>query len=330
MYMLQLFDVDDEIQPIDARLLRDGQIRIGRDSQCDWPIADPDRLLSREHCELAATLDGIMVRAMGTNGVFDDATGERLPDLVDVSLALPATLRLGRFRIRASRAALDDEERDTARTMVLTPPLGSSSAIPTDWTDAEPIAPAHGESLLEHFCQGAGIDASLLSGEDPAVVMERAGAIYRQMVLSVADLMMERDRARGRYNLARTTIGGSGNNPFKWAPSQRLAADLLVSRVGGFLSGPEAIAHSMQDIKRHLIASFAGFQASLRTAVDSFAPDALDRTAGTKTSLLKSRHAVQAEEVAVRHKDLSEQLGGREGSLDRAFVQAYAASEQKG
>lgn len=329
MYMLQLFDVDDIVQPIDARLLRDGQIRIGRDMQCDWPIADPDRALSREHCELAATLDGIVVRVTGTNGVFDDTTGERLPDLIDVNLPVPTTLRLGRFRLRASRAALDDEDRDMVRTMVLTPPLGSSSEIPMDWVDAEPLPAAPSDSLLERFCQGAGLDAALLSGEDPGIVMERAGAAYRQMVLSVADLMMERDRARSRYNLARTTIGGSGNNPFKWAPTQRLATDLLVAKVGGFLSGPAAIAHSMQDIKRHLIASFAGFQASLRTAVDSFAPDSLD-SSGAKASLLKSRHALQAEEVAARHRDLSAQLDGREGSLDRAFVQAYAASEQAG
>ena len=140
MYMLQLFDVDDAVQPIDARLLRDGAISIGRDTKCDWPIADPDRALSREHCEVAVSADGLIVRPIGTNGVFDDETGDRLPDLVDVSVDVPFTLRMGRFRISATRAPLDDEVTDTTRTMVLTPPLGASTAIPTDWVDAQPIA----------------------------------------------------------------------------------------------------------------------------------------------------------------------------------------------
>jgi predicted component of type VI protein secretion system len=328
MYMLQLFDVDDSVQPIDARLLRDGAISIGRDTKCDWPIADPDRALSREHCEVAASADGLIVRPIGTNGVFNDETGDRLPDLVDVPISVPFTLRMGRFRIAASRAPLDDDDTDTGKTMVLTPPLGASTAIPTDWTDAQPIAASDGESLLEAFCRGAGLDASLLSSEEPAEVMERAGAVYRQMVLGIADLMIERDRARGRYNLSRTTIGGSGNNPFKWAPTQRLAIDLLLSGVGGFLSGPAAISGSLQDVKRHLIATFAGLQASLRQAVTSFDPAQIDAAVSAKGSLLKSKHVLQSAEIAARHADLSRQLEGEEGTLDRAFVQAYAAAEQ--
>jgi predicted component of type VI protein secretion system len=328
MYMLQLFDVDDAVQPIDARLLRDGTISIGRDTKCDWPVADPDRALSRAHCELVASLDGLIVRALGTNGVFDDTTGERLPELIDIPVTVPFTLRMGRFRIAATQAPLDDEECDTGKTMVLTPPLGVSAAVPTDWSDAQPIPFTPGESLLEAFCRGAGLDASLLSSEEPAEIMERAGAVYRQMVLGIADLMVERDRARGRYNLTRTTIGGSGNNPFKWAPTQRLAIDLLLSGAGGYLSGPAAISTSLQDVKRHLIATFAGLQASLRQAVETFDPEKVDTAIADKVSLLKNRHTLQIQEIATRHADLLRQLEGLEGSLDRAFVRAYAASEQ--
>ena len=95
MYMLQLFDVDDSVQPIDARLLRDGAISIGRDTKCDWPIADPDRALSREHCEVSASADGLIVRPIGTNGVFDDETGDRLYEWRDGRAAVaPAAAEL--------------------------------------------------------------------------------------------------------------------------------------------------------------------------------------------------------------------------------------------
>lgn len=159
--------------------------------------------------------------------------------------------------------------------------------------------------------------------------MRRASAVYRQMVLGVGDLMAERDRARGRYQLTRTTIGGADNNPFEWAPSRRLAIDLLLTSSTGFMSGPAALSASFRDLTRHLVATFAGLQGSLRAAIERFDPASLD--AGGRATLLKSRAAAQMEEVAARHADLLEQLDGHvAGSLDRAFVKAYDAAEWAG
>lgn len=326
--MLQLFDADDELKPVDARLLREGQLRIGRDGAADWPIADPACELSRSHCELAVDRGYLTLRVLGANGVFDDDTGERFPDATDVTITVPSTLRLGRFRLRASRAPQDEGPIDTGRTMVLTPPLGLSAAVPDDWNEDARIESPGGGSLLEAFCQGAGLDASLLAGEEPAEIMRRAGAVYRQMVLGIGDLMTERERARGQHNMARTTIGGSGNNPFKWAPTQRLAIDLLLAGSTGFLSGPAALQASFSDIKRHLIATFAGLHASMRAAVDSFAPGRLGAATASRSSLLKSRATLQIEETAARHSDLMRQLEqGESGSLEQAFVSAYDAAE---
>jgi predicted component of type VI protein secretion system len=329
MYMLQLFDAADEVRPIDARLLREGAMRLGRDAAADWPIADPDCELSRAHCELAAVDDTLLLRPLGANGVFDDGTGARYPDGEEVAVPLPATLRFGRFRLRASRAPLGDEPADAARTLVLTPPLGASVAVPDDWSDGGTLPlPSGSGSLLEAFCEGAGLDASLLSSEEPEEIMRRAGAVYRQMVLGVGDLMAERDRARARYKLSRTTIGGAHNNPFKWAPTQRLAIDLLLAGSGSFLSGPAALQASFRDVKRHLIATFAGLHGSLRAAVATFAPDKLDVAVTARATLLKSRGSVLGEEIAARHADLTRQLDGGEGdTLERAFVAAYDAAE---
>lgn len=328
MFMLQLFDTANEVQPIDARLIREGLMRIGRDSAADWSIADPDCELSRAHCELSVADGALTLRALGANGVFDDATGERFPDAVEVAMPIPSTLRFGRFRLKASQAPHGDEPVDTARTMVLTPPLGNSTAVPDDWSDASVILPSTNGSLLEAFCEGAGLDASLLSSEDPTEIMRRAGAVYRQMVLGIGDLMAERDRARGQYKLSRTTIGGANNNPFKWAPTQRLAIDLLLAGSGSFLSGPAALQASFRDIKRHLIATFVGLHGSLRAAIGSFDPKALDAAVAPRVSLLKNRAALQAEEVANRHADLAKQLAdGAGGALEKAFVAAYDAAE---
>lgn len=329
MYMLQLFDADDAIQPIDARLLQTGVLTIGRDPAAGWPIADPDCAISRTHCELRVGHDGLALRVTGTNGVFDDIAGTRFPDGEESPVSLPGALRLGRFRIvatRAPHAEVADAHGD--RTMVLSPPLGDSIEVPSEWDEPAPAAAIADGSLLEAFCEGAGLDSSLLSSEDPAEIMRRAGALYRQMVLGIGDLMAERNRARARYQLNRTTISGEGNNPFKWAPSQRLAVDLLLAGSSGFLSGPAAVQSSFRDVKRHLVATFAGMQGSLRYAVGRFDPEAIQAAVTARPTLLKSRAALQLEEVGRRHADLAGEIGGgNPGALDQAFVTAYDRME---
>lgn len=329
MYMLQLFDADDAAQPIDARLLPSGSLTIGRDAAADWSIADPDCEVSRNHCELRVGEGGLSLFVTGANGVFDDCEGARYPEGEDVALPLPGALRLGRFRIvvtPAPHAGSTDGAAD--RTMILTPPLGASTEVPSEW-DERPGPPAPGNgTLLEAFCEGAQLDASLLSSEDPDEIMRRAGALYRQMVLGIGDLMSERDAARQRYRLNRTTISGHDNNPFKWAPSQRLAIDLLLAESTGFMSGPAAVQSSFRDVKRHLVATFAGMQGSLRATIDRFDPDTLAEAGSRRSSLLKTRSQTALEEVRERHAALRSELDqGEPGALDRAFVAAYDDAE---
>lgn len=328
MYKLQLFAASDSTTVIDARLFAEGTMTIGRDPRANWSIDDPECALSRWHCELFARPEGLVVRAMGANGVFFGGGGERLPEGDETVLPLPCDLDLGSFRLSASVAAFGASEVNPNLTMVLTPPVGASTEVPSDWEDAVLVPEMARGSLLEAFCQGAGLDSSLLSEEEPEEIMRRAGAIYRQMVLGVGDLMVERARARGHYDMSRTTIGGRGNNPFKWAPTQRLALDLLLTGPSSFLSGPAAVQASFRDIKRHLVASFAGLKGALRTAIDTFAPGEIESAAPEKGSFLKHRSIGQMDEVRRRHDDLRAQLDeGLQGSLDSAFVRAYDAAE---
>ena len=326
MYVFRLFEQVDPLHPVDARMIRDGLLRIGRDPSSDWVLVDPDCELSRAHCEFEATGETLSLTSVGANGVFDDLTDERLPNDRRIPVSPPQTLRLGKYRLvieRAADAPLNDNS--ACNTMVFQPPLGGSVEVPGDWTDASEAPPVYGEgSLLEAFCEGAGLDSSVFSTEDPGEIMRRAGAVYRQMVLGVGDLMAERDRARAQFRLSRTTISGSNNNPFKWAPTQRLAIDLLLAGETSFLSGPAALKASFRDVKKHLVATFAGMSASLRAAVDRFDPQAIEASANKRGGLLKRRAAAFWEEACERHADLRRQIANADdGSLNRAFVEAY-------
>ncbi|MGX9963613.1 type VI secretion system-associated FHA domain protein TagH [Roseomonas sp. F4] len=47
-----------------------GEISLGRGAECDWPLADPDRVLSKRHCVLEFYAGGWQVRDLSTNGTF--------------------------------------------------------------------------------------------------------------------------------------------------------------------------------------------------------------------------------------------------------------------
>lgn len=112
-------------------------------------------------------VDGLLLKALGSNGVFDAATGARMPEATEVAVRVPGALRMGRFRLVATRAALPDLPHDNGRTMIFTAPLGHSTTVMTDWSEPAPAIPTVTGSLLKAFCQGAGLDASLLSSEPP-------------------------------------------------------------------------------------------------------------------------------------------------------------------
>jgi len=326
MYVFRLFDEADPLHPVDARMIRYGLLRVGRDPSSDWVLIDPECQLSRAHCEFEVTGDTLSICSLGANGVFDDVIDERLPNDRRLALSPPQTVRLGKYRIVVERAAdttLDDNA--ALSTMVFQPPLGDSIEVPADWTDGGSVPPSFGEgSLLEAFCEGAGLDCSVFSTEDPGEIMRRAGAVYRQMVLGVGDLMAERDNARAQFRLTRTTISGANNNPFKWAPTQRLAIDLLLAGESSFLSGPAALKASFRDVKKHLVATFAGLSASLRAAVEYFDPVAIEADAKGRGGFLKGRAAAAWEEACERHADLHRQIvDAEDGTLNRAFVDAY-------
>jgi len=47
-----------------------GEISLGRAGECDWPLQDPDRVLSKRHCVLEYFGGGWQVRDLSTNGTF--------------------------------------------------------------------------------------------------------------------------------------------------------------------------------------------------------------------------------------------------------------------
>jgi type VI secretion system FHA domain protein len=183
--------------------------------------------------------------------------------------------------------------------------------------------------MLEAFCAGARLDASSFSGEDPAEVMRRLGAVYQQMVLGLADLMNERTSVKTEYRLERTTVRAEGNNPFRWAPAQRVAVDLLRPRDDGFLSGPAAVKVSFEDLKKHLLCMLAGLRAALASTLDSLSPEAVEGQMGGR-SFLTNRGGAAWHEYGRLYAEFRRRAGDDPDSpINREFRAGYGRRLQE-
>lgn len=321
MFVCRLFAQDRPFEQVEARLLDREPLVLGRDpAAADWVLPDPDGTLSRVHCVLSVAEDGrLLVEDRSTNGVFLP-DGRRVTGDHPTELAAGSTLRLGALSILIEQP--DDADVDPDRTGPGLNLTGLRTPVANDWADAAPPRARHRDSsLVEAFCEGARLDASALSAEDPHEVMRRAGAIYQQTVLGLSALMADRARLKAEHGLNRTTIGAEANNPFKWAPSRRLAQDLLMSQGASFLSDAEAVRACFEDLGRHLAGVTAGADAAVALATERLAPSSVEAEARTQSSLLKRGPALAWELLQRRFAELSG------GALRRAFGQAYAKAE---
>lgn len=323
MYMFRLFHSDRPFEQIDARMLADGELSIGRDPQADWQIADPDCALSRLHGCLKLEDGQLAYRDSSSNGSFA-ADGTRFPQGEFVPLQAQQRVHIGPLMLLVepvSEAPLSDDGNGTRITLA----AGSApTAIPSEWSDSAGLAatsrPLHRDiSLVEAFCEGADLDPSALSADDPEELMRRIGEIYRQSLLGISALLAARAETKQSYEMDRTTIGAMDNNPFKWAATRRLALELLFNRADGFLSGSAAVRASFQDLAEHLTGVAKGAEAAVMAAIEATDPQEVERDAASRGFTFKGRTAVCWEIMRERHADRD----ALERAINRAFGEAY-------
>jgi predicted component of type VI protein secretion system len=334
MYILRLFQESDPFNEVESRELCEGELTIGRGADVGWTIPDPQRTISRRHCVL--TIEGplLTLQDVSANGVFLGVERVRAPADAAAPLAHGEMVRFGRFMIVVEAASLASKPHDHAFDAPFSRPILADVevnpavvTVPTNWADtpAPRLLPSDG-SLLDAFCEGAKLDASLFAGEDPAVIMRRLGATYQQMVLGLIDLMGERTSLKSGYRMDRTRVGARDNNPFKWMSGQKLAVDLLRAGHNGFLSGPEAVSASFADLKKHLLCMFWGMRAAIRETLDALSPNAVAEGLKGQAFMLRGKAHARWAEYDKRHTEIRrEATDDPNSALNRAFVAAYQA-----
>ncbi len=132
MIALRLFSAADANRQIDMRVVAEREeLTIGRDAAADWPLADPDRALSRLHLKVSLR-DGVArVTDTSTNGVTLVGRDERLPRDAAVSVDLGERLEVGPYVILVERA-------DGMAIPKPAAPRGNSSPFDSDEEAAAP------------------------------------------------------------------------------------------------------------------------------------------------------------------------------------------------
>ncbi|CAN5127284.1 hypothetical protein BH11PSE2_BH11PSE2_19240 [soil metagenome] len=210
----------------------------------------------------------------------------------------------------------------------IVPPVVAATPPPPPAKPAPKLSPAESASadmLFRAFCAGANLDPAEFEGEDHAALLQRAGAIYQQMVLGLGDLLGERTSLKNEYRMARTSVTPEGNNPFKWAPARRVAVDLLRGANEGFLTGPAAVRESFSDLKKHLLCLLAGMRASLASTLRALSPAGIDAKLRNQSFVMKaSKGAAAWSEYGRVYAEFQKQADDNPDSqINRDFRTAY-------
>lgn len=132
---------------------------------------------------------------------------------------------------------------------------------------------SNGDSGVEAFCRGAGIDPSSLPADAQNVLLTLAGQMVREVVLGLMDVLKGRSDLKSRLRLSQTTIQPGENNPLKFSASVDEAVMKLLDPHGSRYLGPvEAIRDSFADLRTHQAALVAAIQAAVDELMNRIEP----------------------------------------------------------
>lgn len=161
-------------------------------------------------------------------------------------------------------------------------------------------------------------------GQDPVLVLERAGRALRDAVAGLRGLLVARGQVKREFRIEQTMLQASGNNALKFAFTDEAALEaLLASRSEG------AISEAVSDLSAHQLATVSATEAAARALLARLAPRPIERAAGTG-GLLGSREKRMWETYCKLHREVEEQFDDDfDSAFGKAFARAYEQALQR-
>jgi type VI secretion system protein len=122
------------------RIEVDSRLTIGRGSDNDLALADPQRILSKIHCVIDFDGRGGTITDTSTNGVFLDGNSERLARNVPTPLQEGSVVRFGGYQL--SVAAISPSHSGVPASRPMGEHAAPSPAMPDDGLFGDPLAAA--------------------------------------------------------------------------------------------------------------------------------------------------------------------------------------------
>jgi FHA domain-containing protein len=210
------------------------------------------------------------------------------------------------------------------------PAAGSGTTVGA--AEAAGSAASSTDALLAALLRGAGVRDLAIPGGLTPQFMEELGAVMRETLRGLLDLLAARALAKREVRADATIIVAQDNNPLKFAPSLEAAINhLLMPRPGqGFMPPLRSLADARISLRSHQEGFVAGMRAALAAVLARFDPAKLEERLTQSSnggSLLPMNHKAKLW-------NLYEQLYGeisREAETDfhflfgEEFLRAYQA-----
>jgi predicted component of type VI protein secretion system len=289
---------------------------IGRSPESTLLLPDPDRIISRIHAVIAHREGRFVIRDQGTT-VALLVNGQAPGRGQDHPLAQGDVLKIASYamQVTALHAKMQDKPvsedetttilregtllswsedgQPTPKSRISTVIVPSSDHEEPATASPTPVAPAataapvarastpaseSADALLTALLRGAGVKDLPVTGGLTPELMEEIGAVMRETLRGLLDLLAARAHAKREVRADATIIVASDNNPLKFAPGLDAAiTHLLVPRGQGFMSPQRSIADARQSLRSHQEGFVAGMRAALAAVLARFDPAKLEQ-----------------------------------------------------
>ncbi|MFO1315013.1 MAG: type VI secretion system-associated FHA domain protein TagH [Burkholderiales bacterium] len=143
---------------------------------------------------------------------------------------------------------------------------------------AAPVAVDGDDDLLAALLRGAGVRELAVPGGLTPELMEEVGAVMRETMRGLLDLLAARAHAKQEVRADATIVMSHDNNPLKFAPGLDAAiTHLLVPRGEGFMPPLRSLADARESLRTHQEGFVAGMRAALAAVLARFDPAKLEQ-----------------------------------------------------
>jgi len=137
---------------------------------------------------------------------------------------------------------------------------------------------AHSVTAMDHILiEAMGLAGRKLSKEKVAEISQVAGAIIRECMVGMMQVLLSRNSIKNEFRMNVTTIQPVENNPLKFSANLDDALENMFIKEGNSYMKPlEAMREGFEGIGEHQLAILAGIRAAFKSVIEKFDPVILE------------------------------------------------------